>query len=122
MNIEQLRLQRGTSIFGLAVAALGLVTLSSGIARAGDGDGLRMQREYEARQVDCAHRARDQATNPNINMFGCAGFDQGMPPAATAALMEDRKHTPAVAATTFFPFGQLRQAKLSDYTRNTKQP
>ena len=78
----------------LRTSVIAGAALSAEPARAGDGDGLLVQRYYEIRQIDCARRWRD-----HLNMVGCIGFDQGMPFAAQNALTKDEQRTTVVAVT-----------------------
>jgi hypothetical protein len=60
-------------------------TLLASPARA-DGDGLRIQRDYETRQSECAFRWRDHHQDTHISILGCMGYDKAMPDAAKLAL------------------------------------
>jgi hypothetical protein len=67
-------------------ATLVQATFLSGLARANDGDGLRVERDFKRKQCDCAFRWRDHWHKADISMVGCGGFGESTPDAAKAAL------------------------------------
>jgi hypothetical protein len=105
MSSRQLRTIRRLGLLAALSGVIAGAALSAEPARAGDGDGLLVQRYYETRQIDCARRWRD-----HLNMVGCIGFDQGMPFAAQNALTEDEQRTTVVAVAA--PHPRSRYARL----------